>query len=61
MQSSLPEAEFARLVERTGLTIPPDEIHDIHAVFGLFEALVARVHAPRPREAEPATIFVARL
>lgn len=60
MQSSLSEAELIRRFELIGLDIPLDEIRDIHSVLGQFEAMVATVHAPRPRAIEPAIIFVAK-
>lgn len=57
MTPSISEADFTVLVTRAGLPLTSAQSHDIYEIYGLIEAIQARVHAPLPREAEPAAIF----
>ncbi len=57
MKPTISEADFAVLVAQTGLPLSPAQSHDIYEVYGLIEAMRDRVHAPLPREAEPALVF----
>ena len=51
--------EFDAAMIRAGVTLDPATAADIHQAFGALEALIERVEAPLPREAEPGLIFVA--
>lgn len=57
MKPRISETDFAALVARTGIALSPAERQDIFDVFGLIEAMQDRIHAPLPREAEPALTF----
>ena len=50
--------EFAAAAARSGLALDADTTDEIHQAFGLLETMIARVNRARPREAEPALIFV---
>ena len=51
------EADFDVLVARSGLPLSDAQKATLRAVYPTFKALVDRVTAPLPREAEPALIF----
>lgn len=56
------EAEFAALLRQAGLTLPVEQRHRLHAVFGAVQTMQARIRAPAGIEtacAEPATTFSA--
>jgi hypothetical protein len=59
MMSSLDETELARVLKRAGLTLSPEEVRAILPGAAIVAAMIARVRAPLPREAEPAVIFEA--
>ena len=54
---SIDEAELAAILKRAGLTLTPDQIRGLLPGAAIFQALIARVNAPLPREAEPAVTF----
>ena len=54
---SIDEAELAAILKRAGLTLTPDQIKGLLPGAAIFQALIARVNAPLPREAEPAVTF----
>jgi hypothetical protein len=51
------EAELAVILKRAGLELTPDQVKGILPGAVIFQALLARVNAPLPREAEPAVTF----
>ncbi len=51
------KATFATLVDQTGLKLTDDQKATLHAVYPLFQAMVARATPPMPRETEPAIMF----
>ncbi|MDJ0390469.1 hypothetical protein QMO56_20350 [Roseomonas sp. E05] len=57
MKPRISEADFAVLVEQSGLPLSLEQRRDLFAVYGHLEQQVALVHAPLPREAEPALVF----
>jgi hypothetical protein len=57
MKAGISEPEFYALVAQSGLPLSPEQKQDLFEIFGFIEQQVARVHAPLPREAEPALIF----
>jgi hypothetical protein len=57
MTPSISEQDFSVLVAQTGLPLSPEQKRDLYEIYGFIEQQVARVHAPLPREAEPALIF----
>jgi hypothetical protein len=57
MKPSISEQDFSVLVAQSGLPLSPEQKQDLFQVYGFIEQQVARVHAPLPREAEPALIF----
>ncbi len=57
MTPEISEHDFAVLVAQSGLTLSPEQRRDLFGVYGYLEQQVARVHAPLPREAEPALVF----
>ncbi len=58
MEASISEAAFDTLVAQTGLPLDEAQKRTLHAAYPLLEAMIARVTAPMPREAEPALLFV---
>ncbi len=58
MKPSISEAEFDVLVRQTGLPLSAAQKTELYDVFWMLEAMIARVNAPLPREAEPAHIFL---
>nr|WP_294520309.1 hypothetical protein [uncultured Rhodopila sp.] len=53
-----PEA-FGRMLDQTGLSLTDAQKSVLFDAYPLFQAMLARATAPLPREAEPATVFVA--
>ena len=51
------EAELSAMLVRAGLTLTPDQVRAILPGAVIFRAMIARVNAPLPREAEPALTF----
>ncbi len=51
------EAELAVLLGRSGLKLTPDQVREILPGAEIFRAMIARINAPLPREAEPALTF----
>jgi hypothetical protein len=51
-------AEFEAAVIRNRLPLDAAKTAELHAAFGNLEAMIERVTRPKPREAEPALIFV---
>lgn len=58
MPPSLTAEEFAILAAQTGLPLSDAQKATLHAAYPLLQAIIERVSAPMPREAEPALIFV---
>ena len=59
MKPSISLEEFATLLKPTGLKLTPEQVSRIYEGYGYLEALIARVNAPLPRDAEPALTFAA--
>ena len=57
MNPKISRQDFEVLLDRTGLPLSAGQRAALHAPYAYIEAMVARVHAPRPREAEPAVLF----
>jgi hypothetical protein len=51
------EAELNAMLMRAGLALTPDQVKAILPGAAIFRAMIARVNAPLPREAEPAPTF----
>jgi len=51
------EAELAAMLARNGLDLTPEQVRAILPGAAIFRAMIARVNAPMPREAEPALTF----
>ena len=51
------EAELARILALNGLLLSPEQVRAIAPGVVIIRAMLARVNAPLPREAEPALIF----
>ena len=58
MPPPIDPAAFAALVAATGLTLDPAQITSLREGYALVEPLLERLHAPLPREAEPALTFI---
>jgi hypothetical protein len=57
MKPSITEAEFEFLARRAGLEMSEKQKSELYAAYPYIEAMIARVHQKRGREAEPAHIF----
>lgn len=55
------EAGFETLIAQTGLPLDAAQKAMLHKAYPMLEAMLARVTAPLPREAEPALIFHAEI
>jgi len=51
------EAELAAALARHGVHLSPAQLHAILPGAAIVRAMIARVNAPLPREAEPAVTF----
>lgn len=49
--------ELAAALARAGLDLPAEEVRGLLPGAAIFRALIGRVNAPLPREAEPALTF----
>jgi hypothetical protein len=59
MQPKTPLADFEALVRRAGLTLTPEQIAEMYRGWFYVEGMLERIRTPpRPREAEPALIFM---
>jgi hypothetical protein len=58
MTSTITPEAFDSLVAQTGLPLSDEQKATLLAVYPTLRAMIARVTAPLPREAEPALIFV---
>jgi len=58
MKPGIGEAEFETLAAQTGLPLSAEQKRTLYDAYWMLEAMIARVNAPMPREAEPAHIFV---
>jgi hypothetical protein len=56
--TKMTEAEFQAAVIRNKLPLDAAKQAELYVAFGKLEGLIARVTRPKPREAEPALIFV---
>jgi hypothetical protein len=54
---AIDEAELGRILARNRLTLTPDQVRAILPGAPIFQQMIARLHAPLPREAEPALTF----
>ena len=54
---SIDEAELATLLKRAGLTLTPNQVKAILPGAEIVQRMIARIHEPLPREAEPALTF----
>jgi hypothetical protein len=54
---TIDEAELAVLLKRAGLTLTANQVKAILPGAGIVQGMIARIHAPLPREAEPALTF----
>jgi hypothetical protein len=57
MPATISEADFDVLVAKTGLPLSAAQRATLREVYPTFQAIIDRVSAPMPREAEPALIF----
>ena len=51
------EAELNAVLRRAGLVLTPQQVQAILPGAAIVRAMIARVNAPLPREAEPAPTF----
>jgi hypothetical protein len=58
MSPTITSEAFDFLARRAGYTLSPEQKAELISVYPHIAAMIARVHAPRGREAEPAHIFV---
>jgi hypothetical protein len=56
--TKMTEAAFEAIVLRSGLPLTQETKREIYQATGYLEEMIARVTRPKPREAEPAIIFV---
>src|SRR5262245_26222691 len=54
---SIDEAELAAMLKRAGLTLTDSQVKAILPGAAIVQGMIARLQAPLPREAEPATTF----
>ena len=54
---SIDEAELAVLLKRAGLTLTANQVKAILPGADIVQGMITRIHAPLPREAEPASTF----
>ena len=54
---SIDEAELAALLKRAGLTLNANQVQAILPGAEIVQRMIARIHAPLPRDAEPAVTF----
>jgi hypothetical protein len=54
----LTKAEFDAVVSRSGLPLEAATREELFGALGKLDAMAERVKRPKPREAEPALIFV---
>jgi hypothetical protein len=54
---AIDEAELALLLKRAGLMLTSNQVKAILPGADIVQRMIARVHAPLPREAEPALTF----
>jgi hypothetical protein len=54
---SIDEPELAALLKRAGLTLNANQVKAILPGAEIVQRMIARIHAPLPREAEPAVTF----
>lgn len=57
MPPSIDEAELDSMLKRAGLSLTPNQVKAILPGADIVQRMLARIHAPLPREAEPATTF----
>ena len=50
--------EFEAAAIRIGLPLSPAKRDELYEAFGKLETMIERVTRPKPREAEPALVFV---
>jgi hypothetical protein len=55
--SPIDESELAAMLARAGLRLSVDQVRAILPGAAIFRAMIDRVNAPLPREAEPALTF----
>ncbi len=60
MADPMPEAVFDALMARAGIALDPEGRESVLGATPLFMALIERLHAPRPVEVEPASVFAPR-
>ncbi len=57
MKPTIDFATFETLMAQTGLSLTIDQLRGVYEGYGGLQAMLARVNAPLPREAEPALTF----
>jgi hypothetical protein len=57
----IPEPVFDALMTRAGIALDPEGRASVLGASGLFMTMVARLHAPRAVEVEPAPVFAPRV
>ncbi|MGE0418358.1 MAG: hypothetical protein AB7O80_16265 [Acetobacteraceae bacterium] len=57
MSAPITPEEFDTLVAQTGLPLSDAQKGTLFAVYPTLQAMIARVTAPMPREAEPSLMF----
>jgi hypothetical protein len=55
--SDLDEQELGRILRQAGLELSPEQVRAILPGAAIIQGMIARIRAPLPREAEPATTF----
>ena len=55
--TSIDEAELAVLLKRAGLILTANQVKAILPGADIVQGMIRRIHAPLPREAEPALTF----
>lgn len=61
MPPPIAEPVFDALMARAGIPLDAEGRASLLGVSGLFMAMVERLHAPRPVEVEPASVFAPRV
>jgi len=55
--TTIDQAELDAILKRAGLTLTPEQVKEILPGAVIFQAMLARINEPLPREAEPALTF----
>jgi len=58
MATDMSKQDFSARLDQAGLTLTEAQKSELFGVYPLIQAMIARVHAPLPRDAEPSVIFM---